>query len=91
MIISVTAGLDFSAYAETTHLTSTNSLYSDKFQSILDELKSTKYYDSMYNSFVCIIPGIEQTNTGDGTYSNYKAENGKKIFSTWSKVKSVIT
>lgn len=33
MIISVTAGLDFSAYAETTHLTSTNSLYSNKFQS----------------------------------------------------------
>ena len=80
MIVSVTAGLDFSAYAKTTHLTSTNSLYSNKFQSILDEHKSTKYYDSMYNSFVCIVPGIEQTSTGDGTYSNYKAENGKKIY-----------
>lgn len=43
----------------------------------------------MYNSFVCIIPGIEQTNTGDGTYSNYKAKKQKKDFSTWSKVKSV--
>lgn len=47
MIVSVTTGLDFSAYAKTTHLTSTNSLYSDKFQSILDEHKTIKYYDSM--------------------------------------------
>ncbi len=61
---------------DASHPTSTNSLYSSKFQSILDKFIFTKYRDSIYKNFKCIIPGIEQTNTGDGTYSNYMTPQG---------------